>query len=595
MPESPLAGVQLHLVQTLDDALEMKRWASERRETPLGIDTESEGLNPVRDRLRLIQLGDKRHGWAVPAIWAGAALEVIDRYDGEFALHNSLFDWRVIFHSTGAKLPWHKVHDTMFLAALVNPLVPKGLKPLSARLVDRNAAAGQRLLDDGMKANHWNWATVPYDYPPYWSYAALDPVLTTHIFEQLYPQVHGVADEAYDLERAVAPLLGGMMDTGLLLDQEYTKSKITELRAYESSVREWLKSSYGISSLMSARQIAAAMETAGLTITAVTPKNGLPSVTKEVLAAISKSESAPEAARELASVILKVRHADKICGTYLESFLELLASDGAIHPSINQLAARTGRMTCNSPNLQNLPRDDKVVRGSFHPRPECAYVSCDFSQVEMRIFASLSEDAGLIEAFRHADETGIDFYAVLATELFGEPVAKKSPRRQNVKSASYARIFGAGLAKMAATAGVSPEQMKPVNDALGQRYPGMNSLPGKIIAQARAMQSRGERPHVRTSTGRYLPCDDDRLFSLVNYLAQGSAAEQLKRAIVSAASAGLADYMLVPVHDEILFEVPLNQVDEIKQVIMESMTDNSTFLVPITCDASVMTDRWVKS
>jgi len=595
MAESPLAGVELHLVQSLDDALAMKRWAGERRETPLGVDIETTGLDRLRDRVRLIQLGDKRHGWAMPDIWAGAAVEIMREYEGEFAGHNIFaFDRPHIARSLGYEIPWHKIHDTMFLAALVNPLVPKGLKPLSSRLIDRNAAAGQRLLDDGMKANKWTWATVPYDYPPFWSYGALDPVLTTHLFEILYPQVHGSADEAYDLERAVAPLLGGMMDRGLLVDQSYARAKISELREYEVSVRSWLKSAYGIDSLMSARQIAAALAAAGVEI-AGTTKTGLPSVTKEVLGGISKSQDAPEAARELSSAILRARHADKICGTYLESFLELMDSDGAIHPSINQLAARTGRMTCNSPNLQNLPRDDRVVRGAFRPRSEFAYISCDFSQVEMRIFASLSEDAGLIEAFRHADETGTDFYAVLATELFGEPVSKKSPKRQNVKSASYARIFGAGLAKMAATAGVSPEQMKPVNDALGQRYPGMNSLPGRIIAQARAMQSRGEQPHVRTSTGRYLPCDPDRLFSLVNYLCQGSAAEQLKRAITNVASAGLAEYMLVPVHDEILFEIPLSQVDEMKRVIVEAMTDNETFSVPITCDASVMTERWVKS
>jgi DNA polymerase-1 len=136
--------------------------------------------------------------------------------------------------------------------------------------------------------------------------------------------------------------------------------------------------------------------------------------------------------------------------------------------------------------------------------------------------------------------------------------------------------------------------MKPVNDALGERYPGMNSLPGKIIAEARAMQSRGERPHVTTGTGRQLPCNDDKLYSLVNYRCQAEAAEQLKRAIANVAAAGLGPFVRLPIHDELLFEVPLSDVDEVKHAIVEAMTDTERYRVPITCAASVMTERWSK-
>lgn len=597
---SPLASVELHFVDTLDDVLAMYEWAGQERDTPVACDTEGEGINPVTDRLRLIQLGDTKQGWAVPIEWAGAVIELLKKIFGRnehVVFHHSCFDIRVIKHSLGYQIPWHLADDTLILAALADPTRPKGLKPLASRLIDKNATAGQKLLDDGMKAHGWTWKTVPKNFPPYAFYAAADPVLTAMIYRELYERVSRESPQAYDLERAVTPVLASMMDIGLNVDQPYAKEKLAELRSYITSARDWLSSTHGISSLMSARQIAVALGEVGAPITTYTP-TGLPSVSKEALRYISLSGDFSKEANDLASTILKARHSEKLAGTYLENFISLSTSsgDGALHPSINQLSARTGRMSCGGDgiNLQNLPRDDKIVRGCIIPRPGHAFVACDFSQVEMRIFASISEDPGLIEAFKNADATGIDFYAVLATELFGEPVEKKSPKRQNVKSASYARIFGAGLAKMAQTAGVTPEQMKPVNDALGQRYPGMNSLPGRLIHEARAMQMRGEIPHVRTSTGRFLPADADRLFSLTNYLVQGSAAEQLKRAIINIASAGLTEYARLPIHDEVLFEVPLERASEMKDIIMDTMTDNQSYAVPITCDASIMTERWSK-
>ncbi len=386
---SPLTDVQLHLVTSIDDVLAMREWAGERRDYPIGYDTESKGLQPITDQLRLGQLGDLRHGWAVPLEWMGAVIELLRdmfRRKQSVVCHNSSFDWRVTKHSLGYEMPWHLVHDTMILAALADPTRPKGLKPLSSRLIDPNATAGQKLLQDGMKANGWNWATVPADYPPYWAYAALDPVLTCHIWQSLSERVLRESPEAYDLERATTPILAGMMDAGLYLDRDYTTDKLAELRSYISSARQWLKEAHEVTSLMSARQIASALELTGAPITGRTP-TGLPQVGKDVLNFISRSEDFPQPARELAGTILKARHAEKVAGTYLENFLELATPDGAIHPSIQQLLARTGRMSCTDPNLQNLPRDDRMVRGCFIPRPGNALISIDASQIELRLAA----------------------------------------------------------------------------------------------------------------------------------------------------------------------------------------------------------------
>lgn len=595
---SPLSGVQLHFVTSIDDVLAMREWAGERRDYPIGYDTESCGLQPITDRLRLGQLGDLRQGWAVPLEWMGAVLELLRdmfRRKQPVVCHNSVFDWRVTKHSLNFEMPWHLVHDTMILAALADPTRPKGLKPLSSRLIDPNATAGQQLLHDGMKINGWNWATVPADFPPYWAYAALDPVLTCHIWTALSDGVLRESPEAYDLERATTPVLASMMDHGLLLDKPYTLTQLDELRTYVTSARQWLKEAHEVTSLMSARQIAGALELVGAPITGRTP-TGLPAVGKEVLHFITKSDDFPEAARQLANTILKARHAEKVIGTYLENFIDLCGPDGRVHPSIQQLLARTGRMSCTDPNIQNLPRDDKVVRGCFIPAPGYVLISCDFSQVEMRIAAALSRDIGLIAAFAEADAGGRDFYSAIAGDLFGGVVTKEDPRRQAVKSMSYASLYGAGLAKQAMTAGVSVAQLRPIREAFDARFPGLVDLANEIQLEVnvRASEDSEGRPMVRTGTGRPLPGDPKRVYALLNYKIQSEAAEALKRAAVSVASAGLMKYALAPIHDEILFEVPEREAAEVKHEIIKAMTDTERYAVPITAEAKIMPERWTK-
>lgn len=593
MTESPLTRIELHLVQTLDDALECKRWASERRETPLGIDTESCGLQPITDRLRLLQLGDKRHGWAFPAEWAGAAIEIIDDYDGEFVAHNAVFDHRVIQHSLGYSVPWHKLNDTMLIAALADPLRPKGLKPLASRLIDRNADAGQKLLSDGMKANGWDWATVPANFPPYWAYAALDPVLTVLIYEALASNVLATAPEAYDLERATTPVLAGMMDAGMLIDKPYVQENSRKLRESERQVRAWLRQYHNVDSLMSAKQIDAALRVQGVEVSGRTA-SGLPSITKEVLDGIAISEEAPEGARSLAKAILRARHIDKICGTYLDAFLELAGPDGAIHPSIMQLQARTGRSSCTSPNLQNLPRNDAVVRGAFVPRPGMVYITCDASQIELRLIASLSGDENLIRTIQEADENGTDIYAGMASAIHGEEITKKDHRRQHLKSAVYCRAYGGGVNKIAKTIGLPFVQAKQLNDMISSQFPRLDAYTGELIAMSRQQQNAGEVPHVRTDTGRYLPLDTDRAYSATNYVTQATAAEELKRAMIRLASAGLGDMLRLPVHDEVIMECDVSQAEEVLHLVEDTVREDSRFKVSIPWEGAILPTRWAK-
>jgi len=591
---SPLDHVQLKLVETLDDALEFSRWLGERRPI-LAFDTETSGLSHHTDDLRLIQVGDTGTGWAIPwPLWGGLAREKLNRYEEPTVAHHRKFDYGFLKHRGEIDIPWANGHDTMTLLAIRDPTLPKGLKPASARLIDKLATAGERLLHDGMKQNGWTWATVPYSFPPYWAYGALDPVLTAHLFERTYP-VPERSQPIYELELATSRICGEMSHRGIMIDRDYVNDAITRLKRYTGETRAWLKDSFGISSLLSAKQLAAGFAQVGLTITKTTP-SGQPKLDKETLEAIVAYDGVPEGARQLAKTVIEARHAEKVIGSYLEKFLELCDANDVVHPQINTMQARTGRMSVTEPALQTLHRDDKIVRGSFIPRPGRAFITCDFSQIEMRLAAAVSADQGLIDAFAEADTPGgRDFYSAIASELFRENVDKKDPRRQAVKTMSYAKLYGASVTTMARSIGLPIEQVKPIHDAFNERFPGLETMAKAIYREAAAEKRANGKPATWTSMGRYLPADSGRDFALLNYRLQAEAADALKRSIVACSNGGFDDAMLLPVHDEIIFEVDLSDAEDAKHQIIELMTDRDTYAVPLTCDAAILTERWKKT
>jgi DNA polymerase I len=582
----------LHLVQSIDDLDAMKRWAGQRRETPLMFDTETGGLNPHKDAVRLIQLGDMHEGWSVPfQMWGGGAMELLQKYEGRLGAHNRPFDIRFLERHAGWAAPWHKIDDTLTMAHLVDPSRPRGLKPLADRLVDRRASAGQEALHDGMRKQGWTWATVPETFKPYWIYAALDPVLTAHVWGKLHKQVEDKYATVYSFEQEAGRCCSNMAYTGIKVDVPYLLGKIRALKEFSQNARDWMLKTWDVSSPMSGPQLARALEKSGQEIMFWT-EAGSAQMDKESLAWYKVNARSPEVA-QLIEYVLAVRHAEKMTGTYLETLLELRDADSLVHCSIWPLGARTGRMSITDPALQTLPRDDLVVRGAFIPHEGHVFISCDYDQVEGRLAAHFSEDPGLIAAFLAADAPGgKDFFSAIATTLFREDVEKKDKRRQAVKNMTYARLFGAGLEKMALTAGVTAEWLRPVRDEFDAHYPGLRLMDRKIMDDARLNAAAYGSTGVLTPLGRFLPAERGKEYALVNYLIQGTAAEILKQAIINCEAMGLGPWMRLPVHDELLFEVPAEQAEKACRTIQIAMENRKDYRVPLTCKPQVMAERW---
>jgi DNA polymerase-1 len=251
-------------------------------------------------------------------------------------------------------------------------------------------------------------------------------------------------------------------------------------------------------------------------------------------------------------------------------------------------------MSITDPALQTLPKGDDVVRSAFLPKDDDhVIVTSDLDQVEFRMFASLSRDPNLIQLFHRADATGSDPFTEIGREVYQEPEMTRSDKRRNlIKGVVYGRLYGAGVAKQALTAGVPEAQMRSVSDSFDRNYPGMISFQKEIDGiGTKRLRDEGQG-YVYTWTGRRIPCDDDRTYSLMNYLVQGGAAEVFKSNLIKLDQADLTELLIVPVHDEIVLNAPRDQVEEVMRTVQECMTTTEGWAVPLTSGIDGPMENW---
>jgi len=598
-----LGDVQLHLVDSVHKAREFIAWLGERRPyNAIAIDTETgelpggrreDALSPWHGKLRLVQVGDGMQGWSIPCDeWSGVFYEAMDKFDGPIVCHNIAFEARWFEIQSRWRIPWERAHDTMIMAHIIDPLGSGALKPLSALYVDSKAVAMQEGLDIALIDNGWTWGTVPTNFEPFWLYGALDPVLTMRLWEIFYKKCgpEGPYNRAYELEMATRKIVTRMEINGARVDLDYSKKKYEELIDYSDSVKKWAKDTYGGLSITSNIQLVRLFEGLGADITETTP-SGAKSASKDQLKLLMINGN--DEVKNLADIVLKQRKADKLANTYFSNFMSK-SINGIVHPSVKTLGARTSRMSITDPALQTLPKGDDTVRTAFIPREDDhVIITSDLDQVEFRMFASLSDDENLIKLFHHADATGSDPFTEIGRQVYQEPNMQKSDKRRNlIKGVVYGRLYGAGVAKQALTAGVPEPQMRSVSDSFDANYPGMAVFQKQVdhIGQTR-LRNEGQG-YVHTWTGRRIPCDEDRTYTLVNYLIQGGAAEVFKSNLVKLDQADLTDYLIVPVHDEIVLEAPRKDAEEIKQLVRQCMTTTEGWAVPLTADVDGPLENW---
>lgn len=592
----PLHGVQTNLIESVDEAMAFKRWLGERHENNLiSVDTETTGFDPNAPKaaIRLIQFGDTQTGWAMSwQDWRGVALEAMREWEGMFAAHNLAFEYRWLAAHSPVNLPRDRSVDTMLAAHIHNPLEKAGLKPLAAKYVDRDSAAGQNLLHEAFNEHGWGWDTVPVTYAPYWSYAALDCVLTSRLWDKYRPEMTGGGPYrgVFDLEMAVRFIVSAMEHRGARIDMDYSKTKMYDLVTAAERIETWCEGAFGIN-IQSVTQLGAKLVELGGELFDFTP-TGKPKVDKYTLKVLADPDNGyPVAVQTLAQQALYARRARKFASAYFSNFIDRNV-DGFIHADIRTLGARTARMSVGNPALQQIPKDNALVRNAFIPRDGNVLVTCDYSQIEMRLLAELSSDAGLQAAFNDADATGGDFFVEIGKQVYADPgFTKKDKRRGLIKNTMYGKAYGAGPAKMAESAGVPVDRMRVVVESIDERFPGIKSFMSAIESTGVERERKEGEGYVITPLGRRLPADKGKIYTLTNYTIQSWAADVLKKALVRLDAAGYDEFMILPVHDEVVLDIPEAYAEQALRdvpLIMQEL-DHA---VPLTADSEGGFDRW---
>ena len=568
------------LVESLDDALDLKRWVGERRSGGwLGVDTETTGLNLGRDRIRLFQVGDLAQGWAVPwEDWRGLVKDLLKTYDRPLAAHNSAFDIAML-KKDGVELREELVDDTMIMAHLVNPLGRIGLKPLAAKLMGASVMMGKDNLSDAFSNGGWDWETIPIDHPDFWIYSALDTSLTVGVAEALWPEVRDNYQRVYEVEMGAIHVLANARIRGMHVDMDYVYKTRAELMSENERLRGLIPCDPGKD-----RQVRELLEKLGgrgplASWWPFRTDSGEVSVDKDALTYFESEFP------DIIPPLRTWRQNNKIITSYFNNIIKNNAN-GVVHCHVQPVAARTSRMSITDPALQTLPRGT-IVRDAFVASDGHKLVMADYAQLEARVFAAFASCEPMIQAFRD----GVDMHTWVAAMCYtaGDTSTVLKPQRTIAKGVQFAKLYGAGIPKIAATAGVPISEIEHFMEIYNQRFPEVQQfITGTINELGRRLQDEGQA-YVRTLLGRRLPVDRDKLYAGVNYLVQASSTSDLiKLKICELDAAGIGGYFRLPVHDELIFEVPDAEVQDVVEVIERVMPERQLLPVPLEIEVDTV-------
>ncbi|GGM78598.1 hypothetical protein GCM10012275_56550 [Longimycelium tulufanense] len=582
--------VQVRVLESRDDTAEVLHFAASRER--LAIDTETTGLDIYHPdfRVRLVQLGDTDRAYVVPVERGfGDVAEEALRLTHQAICHNATFDVLALDRAGMADydelVP--KVVDTRITAHLLDPRaqseggVGHGLKPLSESYVDAEAPDTQKDLHDvfrteGLKVDE-GFARIDLDHPIYLLYAGLDVILTSRLHRVLSREMTRRGFERLcSFEHEVQRLLGRLERRGFRLDVPYAQDLVGNLAEQAAEGRR-IASTYGVENIGSTRQIAAALQELGAELTERTP-SGAWQVDKAVLSTL---EHRDDAAGRLARGVMQAKRAEKWSTAYAQAMLDLRDSNDRVHAKLNGLQARTARMSVARPPLQQLPSGDWTIRRCVVADPGHIIVAADYSQVELRVLAALSGERNMTEAILRGD----DLHDTTARLIWGEQFTKA--QRKIAKAGNFLTVYGGGAATLARNAGIDPSTASTFLSDFRTAYPGVKRYARSLEINA----LYGEDRAVVTPTGRRLPLDGDRMYAALNYVIQSTARDLLAEALLRLEDTGLGDYLLLPVHDEVIAQAPTNQAEEVAHEIGKVMS-TSLHGIPIDAEGEVYGPSW---
>jgi DNA polymerase-1 len=432
-------------------------------------------------------------------------------------------------------------------------------------------------------------------------YACEDADIALQLRSRLMPQLSDVAGTELfrNVEMPLAIILADMELEGVRINvtelERYNIELSTKIDALTEAIYEHAGQSFNIDSPKQLGPIL--FETLAIPAKVKKTKTGQYPTGEEVLEKIKE-------AHPIVSDVLKYRKLKKLKSTYVEPLPKLVNdSSGRIHTTYQQTVAATGRLSSKDPNLQNIPirtPEGRAIRKAFIPRDENhVLVAADYSQVELRIAAALSKDAGLVDAFVE----GMDIHTATAAKVFGvSPEDVNRDMRSKAKAVNFGILYGQGAFGLAQNLGIPRREAKEIIDAYFEQFAALKTFTANCVEEVRG------KGYAETVLGRrrYLPDIQSsnatvRAFAernAVNAPIQGSAADVIKVAMVNIDSAlkakGLQSKMILQVHDELVFDVPKSEVEQLTALIGPAMTKAVVLEVPLAVDMSSGND-WLEA
>ena len=433
-----------------------------------------------------------------------------------------------------------------------------------------------------------------------YEYACEDADITLQLKNKLEPELkkYECEDLFYNIEMPLMPVLAEMEMNGVCLDTqslaETSKQFTTRMNEIEARIYELAGEQFNIASPKQVGEIL--FDKLKIVEKAKKTKTGQYVTSEEVLQQLKNKH-------EIVADILEHRGLKKLIGTYIDALPKLInPRTGHIHTSFNQTITATGRLSSSDPNLQNIPirgEDGKEIRKAFIPEPGCLFFSADYSQIELRVMAHLSQDPNMIEVFRE----GKDLHAATAANIYKKPIEEVTrDERTKSKRANFGIIYGITVFGLAERLDIPRDEAKMLIDGYFQTFPEVHDYMEKSKEIAR------KQGYVTTLFGRrrYLP-DINSANSVVRGFAernainapiQGTAADIIKVAMIHIfqrfKAENIRSKMILQVHDELNFSVYPDEKEKVERIVIEEMQNAFQMAVPLVADSG-FGDNWLEA
>ncbi|MBI5270291.1 MAG: DNA polymerase I [Burkholderiales bacterium] len=589
--------------ETVTTPERLDAWLAALRAAPLAaLDTETDSLDPMRARIVGLSFAvEPGRAAYVPVAhdYPGAPDQLpLDQVlatlrpwlEDEAAAkvgQNIKYDLHV-FANHGVAVHGYR-HDTLLQSYVLECHKPHSLESLAERHLDRQGLSYEQVCGKGA-------AQIPFsqvDVAQATTYSGEDSEMCLQVHQTLWPQVEHVPGMRHvyaQIEMPVTHLLARIERHGVLIDPARLAAQSRELAermlALEREAYELAGQPFNLGSPKQIGEIL--FNRLGLPVKKKTA-SGAPSTDEEVLQELAADYPLP-------AKLLEHRSLSKLKGTYTDKLpLMINPHTGRVHTNYAQAVAVTGRLSSNEPNLQNIPirtPEGRRVREAFVAPPGHRIVSADYSQIELRLMAHISEDPGLTRAFAE----GMDVHRATAAEVFGlAPEAVTPEQRRYAKTINFGLIYGMGAFGLAQSLGIDQKAARNYIDRYFDRFSGVKRYMDETKARA------AEQGYVETLFGRRIWLPEIRGGSgprrsgaerqAINAPMQGTAADLIKLAMIAVQQAlddeGRATRMVLQVHDELVFEVPEAELDWAREAVPRLMAGVAQLKVPLVAEVGV--------